>query len=285
MERLRRYERRGVRYMQDESIAATVDRLMQSPGGVMVEDLRAYLQKSFKGYIALFAIGFSAAFPFTKQIIAWLIDSSRLPDDVSIIVVTPVEFLLLQLRIAGAFGLSLVVFLALAHGAWKGSKNEAVRSRLSELDLQVPRPAPALIITVMSSLVLFFIGIMYAWDGLTPMLLNYLTTDAQQAGLSTEWRLSGYAGFIINLALASAIGFQAPVVTTVALRMGFVERASLTMYRRHIWFSAFVMGALLSPPDPLSLFLVAMPVIVLFEFALFLDRIMRPLSDPSMPRA
>ena len=107
------------------------------------------------------------------------------------------------------------------------------------------------------------------------MLLEYLTNDAQQAGLSTEWRLSGYAGFIINLALASAIGFQAPVLTTVALRMGFVDRKSLVMYRRHIWFSAFVMGALLSPPDPLSLFLVAMPVIVFFELALALDRIMR----------
>ncbi|WP_338174104.1 twin-arginine translocase subunit TatC [Candidatus Poseidonia alphae] len=261
--------------MQDESIAVTVDRLMQSPGGVMVEDLRSYIQRSFKFYVLLFAVGFSAAFPFTKRVIAWLIEPQRLPQDVSIIVVTPVEFLLLQLRIAGAVGLALIVFLALVHGAWKGSKNEAVRSRLSELDLRVPRPAPALVVTALSSLVLLGLGVFYAWEWLTPMLLEYLTNDAQQAGLSTEWRLSGYAGFIINLALASAIGFQAPVLTTVALRMGFVDRASLIMYRRHIWFSAFVMGALLSPPDPLSLFLVAMPVIVFFELALLLDRFMR----------
>ena len=39
------------------------------------------------------------------------------------------------------------------------------------------------------------------------------------AGLSTEWRLSGYVGFIVNLALACVIGFQAPVVTILCLRM------------------------------------------------------------------
>ena len=53
-------------------------------------------------------------------------------------------------------------------------------------------------------------GLLYAWYGLIPLLLDYLTTDAQQAGLSTEWRLSNYAGFIVNLLSASAIGFQAP---------------------------------------------------------------------------
>ena len=86
---------------------------------------------------------------------------------------------------------------------------------------------------------------------------------------------AGYVGFIINLALASAIGFQSPVLTTLALRTGLAERQTLTTYRRHIWFSAFVMGAMLSPPDPLSLFLVAMPVIVLFELAVGVDRIIR----------
>lgn len=107
------------------------------------------------------------------------------------------------------------------------------------------------------------------------MLLEYLTTDAQTAGLSTEWRLSSYTGFIANLAIASAIGFQAPLVTLLILRMEVVRRATVRSYRRHIWFGAFLLGAFLSPPDPLSLFLVAMPVILLFEAALILDALSR----------
>ena len=66
----------------------------------------------------------------------------------------------------------------------------------------------------------------------------------------------------------------APVVTLLALRIGLVEPPTLAAYRKHIWFAAFVIGALFSPPDPLSLFLVSLPVIFLFEVALLLHRIM-----------
>ena len=261
--------------MTDDSISASVERLMQSPGGQIIEDLREYIQRTFKGYLILFLLAFSLSFPFTRSLVAWLIEPGRLPEDVSIIVVTPVEFLLLQLRIAGGVGLCLVVLVALCHGAWKGSKHQAVKERLAEIKFQIPKPAPALLWTLLSSTLLFGLGLYYAWEWLIPLLLEYLTTDAQQVGLSTEWRLAGYVGFIINLALASAIGFQSPVLTTLALRTGLAERQTLTTYRRHIWFSAFVMGAMLSPPDPLSLFLVAMPVIVLFELAVGVDRIIR----------
>jgi sec-independent protein translocase protein TatC len=93
--------------------------------------------------------------------------------------------------------------------------------------------------------------------------------------LSTEWRLSNYAGFIVNLVSASAIGFQAPLITTLLLRSGAVSRDQFVASRRVIWFGAFVLGAFMSPPDPLSLFLVAMPIILLFEAAMAVDRFMR----------
>ena len=106
------------------------------------------------------------------------------------------------------------------------------------------------------------------------MILQYLTDDAQSAGLTTEWRLSGYVGFIVNLALACVVGFQAPVVTILCLRYGLTSPSQIRQYRKHIWFAAFVLGAFLSPPDPVSLFLVAMPVVVLFEIALILDKLL-----------
>ena len=108
---------------------------------------------------------------------------------------------------------------------------------------------------------------------LTPMLLDYLATDAQAAGLSTEWRLSSFIGFIVSLCLACVIGFQAPLITLLSLQSGAVDRPTLIAYRRHIWFITFVLGAAFSPPDPLSLFLVSLPIILLFEAALFWDKI------------
>ena len=138
-----------------------------------------------------------------------------------------------------------------------------------------PAPVPRLLAAGVTSVLLMVAGLLYAWYGLIPLLLDYLTTDAQQAGLSTEWRLSNYAGFIVNLLSASAIGFQAPLLTTLVLRSGVATHQQLAASRRIIWFGAFVLGAFMSPPDPLSLFLVAMPIILLFEVAMLVDRFTR----------
>lgn len=261
--------------MSDQSIEATVQRLAQSSGGQILVSMRDGLRRWMKYYLAIFVFGFVVGFPVTSQLIAWLIDAERLPAGVDIIVVSPVEFLFLQLRIAGSFGLVLVSMLLVAQVAFHGVRHQAVQTRLQELDMKMPRPGPSLVLAIVSSLLLALAGMYYAWQGLIPMLLDYLTMDAQQAGLSTEWRLSSYAGFLVNLVAASAIGFQAPLVTTLVLRLGLVTREQLVQSRRAIWFGAFVMGALLSPPDPLSLFLVALPVIVLFEAAMLVDRLMR----------
>ena len=257
------------------SAITSFDRLMDSPGGMLLASVQSAVQRYIRVYAVLFLMAFVTAFPMTGAIVEWLIADDRLPQGVDIIVVSPVEFLFLQLRMAASFGLMVVAVTLILHLALFGRHHEAVQARVAELDLRLPRPGLTTVMTLFGVVLLAFSGLFYAWEWLTPLLLAYLTEDAQQAGLSTEWRLSGYAGFVVSLVGASVIGFQTPVVTTLALRLHAVERSLLISLRRHIWFSAFVLGALLSPPDPLSLFLVAMPVIVLFELALLADRVLR----------
>jgi|TARA_B110000914_G_C15386342_1_gene410245 sec-independent protein translocase protein TatC len=259
-----------------EGLVNAVDELLDSPGGEILVSFQLYLRKRVKMLAVIFALGFMATFPLTKNFIAWLIDPTRLPADVDIIVTTPVEFILLQVRLAAHVGLLCMVVVFLTEGSWQASKNLAFRQRLAELKIQSPRPNKTLLVTLFSAIILLMGGIYYSWNWLIPMLLEYLTTDAQTAGLSTEWRLTSYIGFVANLAIASAIGFQAPLVTLLILRMEIVDRKTVRSYRRHIWFGAFLLGAFLSPPDPLSLFLVAMPVVILFEAALMIDALSRP---------
>ena len=132
----------------------------------------------------------------------------------------------------------------------------------------------AVLVLVLSAVLLAVAGLLYASTGLVPLLLDYLTRDAQSVGLSTDWRLMAYVGFLVRLHLASAVGFQAPLITLAVLRGGLVERTSLIAHRRHVWFGCVVMGAFVSPPDPLSLFLVALPVVLLFEVGLMVDRLL-----------
>ncbi len=266
---------------ESEGLTDAVEELLDSSGGQILLSFRDYLRRRLKALFVLLVVGFAVTFPLTKQFIAWLIDAERLPDDVEIIVTTPVEFILLQIRLSASVGMVFVLFFLIAEGSWRARKNQAIRQRLSELNVRPPQPNATLVLTIVAILILMASGLYYAWNWLIPMLLEYLTTDAQNAGLSTEWRLTGYTGFVANLALASAVGFQAPVVTLLVLRSELIQRSVLTSYRRHIWFGSFLLGAILSPPDPLSLFLVAMPVIILFELALMLDRFTRSESIQS----
>lgn len=258
-----------------DELSKTVNELLESPGGLLLLDIKSHLRKRMKLLAFVFGLIFVACFPFTSNVISWLIAEDRLPNDVNIIVITPVEFILLQVRLAAYCAAFVVLAILIVEGAWRGGKNPALKMRLDELKANAPKPTKAAIGTFLAVIVLGAGGIAYAWNLLIPMLLEYLTSDAQNAGLATQWRLASYVGFVANLAVASAIGFQAPVATLLVLRLEVITRRQVRRYRRHIWFTAFVLGAFLSPPDPLSLFLVAMPVIILFEFALMFDAVTR----------
>ena len=99
--------------MAREPIQQTVERLAHTSGGRILASARDGLRRSLKYYVALFLVGFMLAFPLSSEFIKWLIRDSRLPAEVQIIVISPVEFLLLQLRIAGYTGLILVSFCLL----------------------------------------------------------------------------------------------------------------------------------------------------------------------------
>ena len=256
------------------SLEDAVTELMDSPGGELLSSIRIHLRKRAFALFGLFLAGLIAGFPIAKSIIKWIIDEQRLPDDVYIIVTSPVEFIMLQIQLSASLGLFLAFTFLIIEASLRGVKHPVVKARVAELDLKAPKPSITMVLSLVSSIALALLGLIYAWELLTPMLLEYLSTDAQEAGLSTQWKLGAYVGFILNLAIASAIGFQAPVVTLLALRVGMVDPKTITMYRKHIWFSSFILGAMFSPPDPLSLFLVALPIILLFELSLVIDRVL-----------
>ena len=252
----------------EDSIKSVLD----SPGAQIIKDASSFFRRQAKYLVLLFIFCVVAGFNLTKTVVTWLIADERLPTDVNIIVTSPIEFILLQFQIAVSFAMLVLVIYLLLALARSGSTNAAIRERFAELELKPPKVSISLIFTITAVIALGLCGLLYAWNFLTPMILQYLTDDAQSAGLTTEWKLSGYVGFIVNLVLACMVGFQAPVVTVLCLRFGLTSPSQIRLYRKHIWFAAFVLGAFLSPPDPVSLFLVAMPVVILFETALMLDK-------------
>ena len=223
----------------------------------LFKQISEHIRSRMKLIVALFILGIAIGIPIAHRVVDWLLDVGLLPSDVNIIVLTPVEFIMLQVRI----------------GAWLGASLAVLALIIDGLARKRPKPALSVVFSVIVAILLGALGVAYSWYLLTPMLLEYLAADAQAAGLSTEWRLSSFVGFIVSLCLACVIGFQAPLITLLSLQSGAVDRPTLIAYRKHIWFITFVLGAAFSPPDPLSLFLVSLPIILLFEAALFWDKI------------
>ena len=198
----------------------------------LFKQISEHIRSRMKLIVALFILGIAIGIPIAHRVVDWLLDVGLLPSDVNIIVLTPVEFIMLQVRIGAWLGASLAVLALIIDGAWK-----------SGLARKRPKPALSVVFSVIVAVLLGGLGVAYSWYLLTPMLLEYLATDAQAAGLSTEWRLSSFVGFIVSLCLACVIGFQAPLITLLSLQSGAVDRPTLIAYRKHIWFITFVLGA------------------------------------------
>ena len=249
-----------------------LEELLDSPRVQIFRRLGRHIRNRIRLLGSLFVFGFVLGYPIAGNAVSFLIKQEHLiPDGTSIIIVNPLELVLLRLQIAGYIGLGLV-FLALISDAARWRKRIDIPN---DIDLpEISHPVRLrILISVGLSIILAIGGIIYSWEILLPFLLDYLHQDASSAGLEETWHLQAWVGFVISLTLGSAFAFQVPLVVILLLRGKIIERKMLSTYRRHIWFSSVVIGAMLSPPDPLSLALLAGPMIVLFEIALLVDAI------------
>lgn len=95
-------------------------------------------------------------------------------------------------------------------------------------------------------------------------------------GVQQQYKLSDYVNTVLSLALAFGAGFQMPIVVLLLGWSGIVERASFAKHRRPALAVCFVLGAVLTPADPLSMLLLAIPLYGLYELGVLLLTIFKP---------
>ncbi|MED6345549.1 MAG: twin-arginine translocase subunit TatC [Candidatus Thermoplasmatota archaeon] len=230
----------------------------------------SHLDKRRSLYLGVFLIGFVAGYPAAELIIEWLLDSDGfIPTGVEVIILQPLEVIMLQLRIAAqiAFGLTIATIILDLAGTGVRSFPESA-ARLSR------SPDAKRVVSAMLAVVaLGAMGLAYAHNVLIPFLLEYLAADSAESGLQSTWQLQSWVGFVTGLYFSSVLGFQVPILAVLLIRSGIIERGAIVENRGLIWFAALFIGALISPPDPISLFLVGGPMLVLLEVALIYERL------------
>lgn len=121
-----------------------------------------------------------------------------------------------------------------------------------------------------SSIILFYIGIAFAYFIVFPVLFAFLTTTAPE-NIQIMTDINHYLNFIIKLFFAFGLAFEIPVATLLLIKTGFVSTETLAANRPYVILTAFIAGMLLTPPDVISQILLAIPIWLLFECGLVIS--------------
>ena len=120
---------------------------------------------------------------------------------------------------------------------------------------------------VISSSLLFLAGVAFCYFLVFGRVFAFLYNFAPQSiGVSPD--IENYLDFIMSMCLAFGVTFEVPVVVVVLVRTGMVELQKLKAIRSYVVVGAFVIAAIVTPPDVISQFALAVPMILLYELGL-----------------
>jgi len=122
-----------------------------------------------------------------------------------------------------------------------------------------------------SSVVLFYVGVAFAYFVVFPLVFKFLTGMAPE-GVAVMTDISHYLDFVLTLFFAFGFAFEIPIATILLVWMGMTTPEKLSAKRPYVIVGAFVVGMLLTPPDVISQTLLALPMWVLFEAGIIFSR-------------
>jgi len=223
-----------------------------------LDDLRGTV---FKSLIAL-AITFHLSLAFANRILKVLTWPLRRVTD------HPENFLL-SLNVTDSFVLSvklaLYVGLLFAAPVMLYFVGQFVLPALKPKEKRLLWPGFA------AGTILFIVGAVSCFVFIIPQTLHAFIEASHWLGIEPRWTIDSYIGFITQFTLMTGLTFEIPLVILILVRLGVVGYETVRKGRKFLIFLAFVIAAFLAPPDPLSMLLMALPLVVLFEITIWLS--------------
>jgi len=221
-----------------------------------LEELRSRL---LRGVLALLA-GFAASYAFSERIITFMeIPLVRGAPGAKLNYFSLMEPFITHLKAAFFVGLLLalpVIFFQLYRFAAPGL---------------LPRERRYIIPFVCFGTLFFLAGAALAFTIVLPYAVEFfLHFDPT---LVATLNVSKYLSFSIRMMIAFGLVFQLPVVVFILTRLGILPPEVLARNRRYALLVAFIFGALLTPPDPVTQSLMAVPLLVMYELSVWVARI------------
>jgi sec-independent protein translocase protein TatC len=210
--------------------------------------------------VAVLAV-FLVLFPFANEIYIYVAAPlmAQLPEGTSMIATQVASPFLTPFKLA----LVAAVFLSMPYLLYQFWAFVAPGLYQHEKRFAVP--------LVVSSIVLFYLGMAFAYYVVFPLVFAFLTGTAPE-GVAVMTDITAYLDFVLTLFFAFGIAFEIPIATILLVSVGITTPEDLRKKRPYVIVGVFVAGMLLTPPDVISQTLLAFPMWLLFELGIFFSR-------------
>ena len=133
-----------------------------------------------------------------------------------------------------------------------------------------------IILFTIISYILFLLGLLFGYKVIIPISIAFFSDLSIGIDyVNLNYTLENYLSYIVWILVVSSIIFQFPFILVVIVKTGLLTVQDLIKSRRYIIVTFFMLGALLTPPDPLSQIFIVVPLCLLFEFSLLFIKILK----------
>lgn len=224
-------------------------------------ELRNRLLRIVVGLIVVFI----AFFPFANEIYALLAAPllSKLPVGGQMIAtaVTTPFFVPMKVAMMAAF------IVSLPHTLYQVWAFVAPGLYAHEKKFMIPM--------IVASSLLFLLGMAFAYFLVFPVVFGFIVGTAP-IGVAVMTDIGNYLDFVMTLFLAFGLAFEVPIAVVMSVRFGWVSILALKEARGYVVVGAFVIGAIFTPPDIISQFMLAVPMWLLYEFGIVVAKFTNP---------
>lgn len=127
--------------------------------------------------------------------------------------------------------------------------------------------------TVFNITLLFIAGVLFGYLILTPFALQFFNQFYISDVVRNDFDINAYFSSLTMWTLACGLVFQLPMASYILSKIGILTPEFLIKYRKHAIIVCFIMAAFITPPDPISQFLIGIPLIFLYQFAIYVSRV------------
>jgi len=221
-------------------------------------ELRERLLKA----IAAVLLVLVALLPFANHLYHLIAEPllARLPKDAKMVAIEVASPFLTPIRLAFFVALFLAMPVVL-YQAWR-----FVAPGLYRHEKRLALPLLA------SSVLMFYCGCAFAYFIVLPKVFGFLLGTTPE-GVSMTTDIGKYLDFVLTMFFAFGLCFEVPVGVFIIALMGWVTPAQLAKHRPYVILGAFVVAAIVAPPDVLSMIMLAIPMCLLYEAGLIAVRL------------